>query len=142
MAYQAPPIYSPVVEKDGKATLPYILFFNQLFTGDVGTDWTPTFTNLTQVGAPVITGHYYKLSDSLVYFRVKIIPSTSTTSSAGSTYINNFPLTISGDGACFALSGLLGTSAGMCDQASGKIYVPAWSAVTIPLSIVGLVEAS
>lgn len=146
-----PPIYQPMIDppdpKDpesftGIATLAWILFFNQLFIGDTGTSWTPTFTNLTVVGAaPTITGVYYKISQSLVYFRAKIVPGTNTSSTAGTTYINNFPLSMIGDGACIAVSGLLGGTPGMCDQASNNIYVPAWTTVTVPLSIVGIVEA-
>jgi len=41
-----------------------------------------------------------------------------------------------------AVSGLLGTNAGMCDKSSNNIYVPSWSAVTVPLTVVGMVEAS
>lgn len=139
---QAPPIYQPLLDNVGKATMPWVLFFNQLFFGDTGVDWTPSFTNLTQVGTPTITGKYYKISQSLVYFRVRIVPGTSTSSTAGTTYINNFPLSMTGDGACIAVSGLLGATPGMCDQASNHVYVPAWSVVTVPLSIVGMVEAS
>lgn len=144
-----PPIYEPLitVNKDtGQVenaipSLSWILFFNSLFRGDAGTEWTPTFSNLTQVGTPTITGFYYKVG-SLVYFRVKIVPATSTSSTAGTTFINNFPLVMQGDGACADVSGLLGGTLGMCDQASNNIYVPGWSAVTVPLSIVGIVEAS
>lgn len=140
---KAPPIYEPLADpQTGIANLPWILFFNSLFTGDTGDDWTPTFTNLTISGTPTITGRFYRFGKSLAYFRVKIVPATSTTAVAGSTYINNFPLVMQGDGACLAVTGLLGGVAGMCDQSSNNIYVPAWTAVTVPLSVVGIVEAS
>lgn len=139
---EAPPIYQPVADKDsGVASLPWILFFNSIFTGDTGTAWNPTFTSLTISGTPTVTGRYYQLG-VLVYFKVKIVPATSTTSTAGTTYIDNFPLTMNGDGICFAVSGLLGTNSGMCDQASNRIYVPSWSAVTVPLTVIGIVEAN
>lgn len=142
MSVTPPPIYQPVADPtNGVASLPWILFFNGLFDGDLGTSWTPTFTNLTTTGAPTITGKYFKIG-SLVYFWVKIIPSTDTSSTAGTTYINNFPVVMKSDGINFAVSGLLGTNSGMCDQASNKIYVPMWTAITIPLTIIGLVEAS
>lgn len=136
-----PPIYEPLAEDDGKARLPWILFFNSLFKGDTGTDWTPTFTSLAVTGAPTITGKYYRIGRSLVYFTVNITPSTDTTSTAGTTYVNNFPLTMAGNGICFAVSGLLGSNSGMCDQITNRVYVPGWSAVTVPLTVVGLVEA-
>lgn len=142
-----PPIYEPLSrdkeQPAGVASLPWILFFNSLFNGDTGTDWVASFSNLTVVGtAPTITGKTYRLGRSLVYFRVTITPGTNTSSTAGTTYINNFPFIMTGDGTCIAVSGLLGSNPGMCDRASNKIYVPGWSAVTVPLSIIGLVEAS
>lgn len=136
-----PPLYNPVVDQGGVASLPWTLFFNQLFTGDTGTEWTPTFTSLTTVGTPTITGRYYKLSQNLSYFTVRVVPETSTTATAGTTYIDNFPLDITGDGACLAVSGLVGGNAGMAEAATNRIYVPAWTAVTVPLTVVGLVEA-
>lgn len=142
---KAPPIYENLTETNGKATLPYILFFDSLFKGDSGQAWTPTFTNLTVVGAaPTITGALYRIGRSLAYFSVKVTPGAggNTSAVAGTTYVNNFPLSLKGDGACLAVSGLLGSSAGMCDQASNKIYVPAWSTVTVPITVVGFVEAS
>lgn len=138
------PIYQPLItDESGIASLPWILFFDGIFKGDTGTAWTPQFTNLTVVGAaPTITGKYYRLTQTISYFSVNIIPGTNTSAVAGTTFINNFPLTMSADGINFAVSGLLGTGSGMCDRASNNIYVPAWTTVTVPLSIIGLVEAS
>lgn len=140
-AVKPPPIYENVADEEGKLKLAWVLFMNGIYTGDTGTTWTPTFTNLTVVGAaPTLTGKYYRIGKSLAYFNVKVVPGTNTSSTAGTTYISNFPLRLSADGACIAVSGLLGGGAGMCDQSSNNIYVPAWSAVTVPLTIVGLVE--
>lgn len=140
---EAPPITHPVVDETNIiATLPWVLFFNSLFIGDTGTAWTPTFTNLTVVGAaPTITGRIYKIGQSMAYFSVRIVPGTNTSSTAGTTYINNLPFVLKADGACLAVSGLLGSSAGQCDSATNRIYVPAWSAVTVPLTVTGYVEA-
>lgn len=141
-----PPIYEPLFEApeqlDPKPSVPWILFFQQLFNGDTGTKWNPNFVNLTQVGTPTITGRVYQISKSIAYFAVKIVPGTNTSSTAGTTYIDNFPFRMRGDGVNFAVSGLLGTNAGQCEQATNRIYVPTWSAVTIPLTVVGMVEAS
>jgi hypothetical protein len=137
---QPPPIYSPVVDETGVAELPWVLYFNQIFTGDTGTDWTPTFTSLTTVGTPTIKGSYYKIIQGIAYFRVDIVPATSTSSTAGTTFINNFPLVFKNNGVCFALSGLLGSNAGQCLAGTKQIYVPSWSAVTVPLTIVGMCE--
>ena len=136
-----PPNDERIAGRDGKATLSYIEFFENLFRGDVGTAWTPAFTDLTITGTPTITGRVYKLSQKLAYFAVTITPATDTSSVAGTTYINNFPLTLSADGACLAVSGLAGTAAGHCVAANNRIYTPAWTSVTVALTVVGLVEA-
>ncbi len=137
------PTFAPLVEQDGKATREWLIAFEGLFTGDVGTKWTPVATSLTVTGAaPTITGNIYQISSVLAVFTIKIIPGTDTSSTAGVTYFSGFPLVMSGDGACLAVSGLLGTNAGMVDSATGRIYPPGWSAVTVPLTIIGLVEAS
>lgn len=141
MTLQAPPIYEKIAGEDGKPPLPWILFFQQSFDGDAGVDWVPTFTSLTTVGTPTITGRYYKLSKYLTFFRVTIVPETSTTATAGTTYINNFPLTFRNDGVCWAVSGGFGANAGHIVASTNRIYVPAWSAVTVPLSILGVGEA-
>lgn len=145
---QPPPIYQGLFDTtqqpiNGKATLPWILFFNQVFTGDLGTAWTPTFLNLTTVGTPTITGTYYRIGQGLVYFSVRILPATSTTSVAGTTQITNFPLKFNADGACLAVAG--GGGGGNPGQMLANttiIDVPSWTAVTVPLTIVGFGEAS
>lgn len=136
-----PPTYHPLADDNGKPTMLWSIFFNKLFLGDSGTDWTPTFTNLTTVGTPTITGRVYKISDALTLFRVHIVPSTSTSSTAGTTYIDNMPVTATANGICFAVSGGLGTGSGMYDSSTNRVYVPAWSAVTVPLTIIGICEA-
>lgn len=139
---QPPPIMNPLAEEGLVATMPWILFFNQVFTGDAGEDWTPTFSSLTTTGTPTITGRYYKISQFLCFFKITITPATDTTAVAGTTYVDNFPLTASGDGICFAVSGNLGTNSGMVTSSNNRIYVPGWTAVTVPLTVVGIVEAN
>lgn len=141
--FNPPPIDNPVVDQGGIATIPWTLYFNSTFTGDAGTTWIPQFTNLTVVGAsPTITGRIYRLSRYISYFSVNIVPGTNTSATAGSTYINNFPLTMRADGICFAVSGLLGSNSGSCDRTSNRVYVPTWTTVTVPLTVIGIVEAS
>jgi hypothetical protein len=142
MAKLPPPLYDPVVDESGKAVFSWSNFFENTFTGDKGTSWTPTFTSLTQVGTPTITGRYFKLISGLVYFWVQIIPGTSTTSTAGTTFINNFPLTINNNGACFAVTNGLGGGSGHAVSGGHSIYTPGWTAITNTLTIVGLIEAS
>jgi len=136
------PIQEQVIDEKGFPTLPWVLFFTGIFNGDAGTSWSPTFTSLTTVGTPTFDAKYYRLSQSIVYFRITITPSTDTTSVAGTTYIDNFPLTFRADGICFAVSGGLGSASGQVVASNNRIYVPAWTAVTVPLTIVGLAEAT
>jgi len=134
-----PPTYEPLIADEGaNATLPWILFFSGIYEGDSGTTWTPTFTDLTEVGTATITGTYYKITQKLVYFVVTITPETSVSSTAGTTYINNFPLQLTKDGACLAVSGGLGSNAGHCVASNNRIFIPSLSAVTVPATIVGL----
>jgi len=147
MALSPPPIYANLVEQDGKATLPYILFFNQLYEGDNGSpatgtnSWTPAFTNLTQVGIPSITGKYYR-SGQFIDFWVKIVPATSTSATAGTTYIGSLPFTVTSDTHCSAVNGTTGVALGVIQASTGRIYVPSWTTVTSLLTITGRVEAS
>ena len=143
--FSAPPIGDPLADKEtGLPNLSWILFFNSIFSGDPGQGgWTPTFTGLTEVGgAATVTGKIFQLSQSLVLFSARIVPVTNTSAVAGTTYINNFPFTAAGDGICFAVSGNIGSNSGMVSATDNRIYVPAWTTVTVPLSIIGIVEAN
>lgn len=128
-------------ETEGFGTVSWLLFFNQLWTGDTGTNWTPTFTSLTTVGTPTISGVYYRIGQ-ICYFRVDIVPGTSTTSTAGTTFINNFPLTARGNGIVLAVTGNVGSGLGMINASDNRIYPSAWSAITNPVTLIGMVEAS
>lgn len=137
----APPIYEPIVDKNGTVSLPWILFFNQIFTGDTGTEWTPAFTGLTSTGTPTLSGIYYKINQRLTYFRAVVTPATDTSAIAGTTFINNFPLTIRANGSCLATAGTAGSIGGSVVASSNRIYVPTWTLVTVPVTITGLIEA-
>lgn len=145
MTVQPPPTEHPLItDKDGFADLQWILFFNQLFNGDAGTAWVPTLQGLTTVGVPKVSGRVYRISQYLSIFVATITPAQNgnVTSVAGSTFINNFPLRMQGNGFNIAVSGNLGSIAGMCDGASNNIYIPTLTGVTIPVTIIGFVEAS
>lgn len=137
-----PPTRNPLTEKQGELTMPWLLFFNSMFAGDAGNAWTPTFTSLTEVGTPTITGRYYQISKYLCYFNILITPGTNTSATAGTTYVNNFPLTMNANGFCVSASNNLGGGLGMAVASSNRIYVPAWTTVTTPINIIGVVEAS
>lgn len=123
----------------------WLLFFNQLYQGDQGQEWSPLISDLTVAGGtPIIEGAVYQLSTTICVFFITITPASggSTTCTAGTTRITNFPLEFQNNGACWAVSGLLGTNAGMCNQLDNNIYPPSWNAVTVPLTIVGFGPAS
>lgn len=142
MTIQAPPTRNPLTEGQGEITMPWLLFFNQAFYGDAGTNWTPTFTGLTTVGSPTISGRYYQLSQYVCYFNILVTPGTNTSAVAGTTYVDNFPLTSNSNGICGTVSNKLGGGLGMVEASSNRIYVPAWTTVTTPINIIGIVEAS
>jgi|GEM_PF-1885855 len=140
-----PPTTQVLIDEFGLPTLAWILFFSDLSRGDLGQYWTPRCVGLDDGGqAPTITGLYYRLSRRLAYISVRIIPETGTSATAGITYIDNFPLKIIGDGACLAVSGLQGFMPGMIEATTtnhgGRIYVPSWQNVAMPITIIGLAE--
>ena len=143
MTTESPPIRDNLIEDDtGAISMPWILFFNQTFNGDSGAAWTPTFTDLTESGTPTITGRYYQLSKYVTYFNIIVTPGTNTSAVAGTTYVDNFPLTAYSNGICGTVSNRLGGSLGMVEATSNRIYVPAWTTLTTPVNIIGIVEAT
>lgn len=135
-----PPKTEPLVEKgDWFATLNWLVFFEQVADGDAGTSWTPTFTGLTEVGTATKTGVYYRLSKKLVYFRIVITPGTNTSSTLGTTYCNNFPLTITANGANLTCSGFTAAVSGTT-ASDKRIYTASWTTITTPITIVGIAE--
>ena len=137
-----PPFYEILAGDDGKPKLPWTIFFQQMFDGDPGSVWTPTFQNLSITGTPTITGRFYKLSRYLTYFSVNIIPATNTSSVAGTTYIDSFPLDFTNDGVVFALAGNLGDGPGQITASTNRIYTPEWTNVSVPVTLIGIGEAS
>ncbi len=142
MSIEPPPTRNPLTEKDGELTMPWLLYFNQLFNGDTGTNWTPTFTSLTISGTPIITGRYYRISQFLCYFNILVTPATNTSAIAGTTYVDNFPLDAYSNGFCVTVSNNLGGGLGMVEATNNRIYVPTWTTVTTPINVIGVVEAS
>lgn len=144
MSIGAPPTQQPMFnDQSGFPALPWIVFFNGIYNGDAGIAWTPSFLNLQSTGgAPKVTGRVYQLSQYLSCFKVDIVPAQSVSGTAGQCVITNYPLNIQGNGICFAVSGLLGEVGGMVDQQSGGIFPPTFSNITVPITIMGFVEAS
>ena len=141
MTVNPAPITSPVIDDKGRPTLPWTLFFNQNYEGDPGTDWTPVFTGLTG-STTSVEGRYYRLSQYLIYFSIDIVPNGATSATAGSTYITGLPINFTNNGFNTVLSGATGGAIGMNRESDNRIYVPAWTSVSVPLTVIGLVEAT
>lgn len=141
MTIGAPPLYEKISGEDGKPKRAWYQFFDDVFKGDPGDVWVPTFQNLTTVGTPTFSGAVYAVSHYLKLFRVTIVPGTSTSATAGSTYIDNCPVTFNYDGIVFAVSGGTGAGPGHVIASNNRIYVPSWTVVTVPLTLLGIVEA-
>lgn len=142
MTLAIPPLYDSIVDEEGKANLNWSVFFQSISDGDTGLNWTPNFVSLGTSGTPEFSGRYYRISKNIVLFTVLVTPGTSTTSTAGTTYIDNFPLNFTADSACWAMSGGLGSASGHIVSSNNRIFTPAWSAVTVPLTVLGLGVAS
>ncbi len=142
--FNEPPTFNAVVDQGLKATYLWALWANNVAYGDAGTGWTPAFTGLTSAGGtPTITGVYYLISNSLVYFRVIITPASggTTTSVAGTTYMNNFPLTVLAPAGFSTIAGNASAALGTTNASNNNFYTPAWTALTGQVILSGIVEA-
>lgn len=134
-----PPINEILAEQNGLPKIPWISFFNDVFEGDSGTVWTPVFVSLGSTGSPTLSGRYFRINQRTCLFFATITPSTDTTSTAATTYISNFPLIFALDSVCFAGTGSGAVQAiGGVRASDNRIYTPGWSAVTTPVTVVGL----
>jgi hypothetical protein len=98
--------------------------------------FTPTFTNLTVVGTPTYAGTYTRIG-RLVYCRIVVTSTTSTSSTNGSTSFTDLPFTPSGSGICAAADGNTAAGYGNGILAPPNVYTPTWgasSSVTIALT--------
>lgn len=134
-----PPKSEPVVDNNKFATLNWLVFFDEVALGDLGTAWTPTFVGLTEVGTATKTGIYYRISQRLTFFRIVITPGTNTSAVSGTTYCNNFPLNMISDGFSISCSGSTAGVAGST-YSDRRIYTSTWTNITTPITIVGIAE--
>jgi hypothetical protein len=138
MSVNPPPINDLLIEPTGLPRISWIEFFNNVFEGDGGTVFTPSFVGLGSTGTPTISGRYFRINQRFCVFFVTITPATDTTSTAATTYISNFPLTFTIDSVCFAGTGSGAVQAiGGIRASDNRVYTPGWSAVTTPLTVVG-----
>lgn len=140
--FASPPTFNAVVDSKGKATNPFVIFFNQLVNGDSGQSWTPQFTGLTTTGSFNVLGIYYVLSNSLVYFRIIITPTSGTiASTAGTTFVNNFPFTVLAPATFGVVAGNGSGGLGTTSAANNGLYLPTIAASSGTFVFAGLVEA-
>lgn len=139
---QIPPNTEPLVDGDKNVTLPWQAYFESTSEGDPGNVWTPTFQGLTSTGpAPTFTGTYYYLSQKLAYFSIVIAPGSGgdTSAVAGTTYCDNFPLSLSVDSVAATIGGAGAAVAAVASSAK-QIYTATWTGATGNITIVGIVE--
>lgn len=140
-----PPTYDNIISANtGKVTPSWLIFFDQLFSGDKGQAWTPTFSGLTYTGgAPTLSGYYYQLSSKVCKFNIVIVPSSgNSTSMAAAGYVSNFPLTFALDDPCFVCTNAPSVASGVCDSTNNRILLPTWTTITSKITIIGTVIAS
>lgn len=134
------PIQVPIVDDNNLVSREWALYFQNLDTVDPGTDWTPVFVNLT--GTPVITARFYKINRYETSITITI--DGTSTSTAGTTYISNFPRTINFDTTVSGANATtnIGLTNGIAKASNNRIYTPAWSVVTNKIVISGLIQTS
>lgn len=121
----------------GKPRLPWIRWFQDLQQGDRGNGFVPIISGLGGVGTPVVAGAFYS-NMGWTDFWIEIIPGTSTSSVAGVTYFE-LPVDVKVGAPNFATSGAVLIGAGAIDAGTNRIYTPAWTGVTQPITITGRV---
>jgi hypothetical protein len=105
--------------------------------------FTPSFTSLVNVGSPTITGRFIQ-GDGRVFFQVKIVPGTTSASTAGTTYFT-LPTTaaaegITGDGAMTDLTTKVSIGVVVIDVANSRCYTPTQAATGDSMIISGWYE--
>lgn len=108
---------------------------------DAWETWTPSFTNLTNVGSPTITGRWLR-DVGRVYVQVKIVPGTTSASTAGSTY---FALPVpaaglAGDGSMQDSTTQISIGDCVIDVANSRCYTPTQAATGDTMLIAGWYE--
>jgi hypothetical protein len=136
-----PPKTEELIDESKFPTLNWLAFFDDLAVGDSGTTWTPTFVDLIESGTATKTGKYWRLSKNIAYFRIVITPGTNTSATAGTTYCDNFPLNISQQAMAMTMSGATASVSGITPSPK-RIYTAAWTTITTPITITGIIEVS
>lgn len=136
-----PPIVSPVVDQQGKATIPWMNFFKGLFQGDNGTVLPVSPVSIT--GTALYTGAIYRISSKLSFYRILIEPSGTITFTAGPSKLDISPFKISSYSAL-----MVSTASGLAVGATStnvftlnEINLPTYSGTDI-VTVCGVAESS
>lgn len=138
----SPPSNVPIINAFGVMSREWALFFENISNGDPGDTWTPTWSGLTVVGSPTYDGRFYRLSKNLQFVSVVITTAGTTASTAGTTYIANWPNMIKRDSAIMAVNSTthIGIGTGMANASNNRIYTPTWGATANTITITGIIN--
>ena len=107
------------------------------------TTWTPTRTDWTDVGSPTVTARYCQIAN-LVSFQIKVVPSTTVATTAGTSYIS-LPVSagasaLAGEASMMNITTLIAVGTCALDIANSRCYVPSQLATGNTLTISGAYE--
>lgn len=105
--------------------------------------WSPSRTNWTDVGTPTVTARYCQ-TGNVVHFQIKVVPSTSVATTAGTSY-TSLPAScgasaLSGMGMMQNLTTLIAVGNCVIDTANSRCYVPTQAASGNTFLIAGSYE--
>lgn len=103
--------------------------------------WSPVRTGWTDVGTPTVTGRF-KVSGKQCFFQVKVVPSTSIATTAGTSYIA-LPITakgFGGDVTMFNATTNIAVGSGGVDATNSRAHVPTQAASGNTFAIAGWYE--
>lgn len=114
-----------------------------IYGKDAWQTFPPSRTGWTDVGTPTVTGRYHVIG-AQCFFHIKIVPSTSVASIAGTSYIK-LPLSasvscIAGGGTMADITALIAIGVCVVDVANSRIYTPAQVATAHTMTVEGSYE--
>lgn len=100
--------------------------------------WAPSATNLTQVGgSATLSGTYTKIGRQ-VFWTLKVVPVTNTSSTANSTFFTGLPYTPSDNMGCSASDDAVVSYGNGLVTTVPRVYTPTWGTVTNPVRVWGV----
>lgn len=115
--------------------------YRDLLGQDQWIEWTPTRTSWTDVGVPTVTARYHVIGRQC-FFQIKVVPSTTVATTAGTSYVN-LPITalgLSGEGSMQNATTLVAIGSCVIDTTNSRVYVPSQVATGNTILISGWFE--